>query len=39
MMVFSLVLLLVPFIPGLRCLPRRLGVHSLIRCEHYRQPR
>jgi hypothetical protein len=37
MMVLSLLLLLVPFIPGLRSLPRYLGVHRLIWRNHYRQ--
>jgi hypothetical protein len=36
MMVLSAALVLVPFIPGLRALPRRLGVHRLIWREHYR---
>jgi hypothetical protein len=36
MMVLSLALVLVPFIPGLRSLPRRLGVHRLIWRDHYR---
>ncbi|HKT02119.1 MAG TPA: hypothetical protein VJT31_21535 [Rugosimonospora sp.] len=35
MMVLSLVLILVPFIPGLRSLPRHLGVHRLIWRDHY----
>ncbi len=36
MMLLSLVLILVPFIPGLRSLPRHLGVHRLIWRDHYR---
>ena len=36
MMVLSLALILVPFIPGLRKLPRYLGIHRLIWREHYR---
>jgi hypothetical protein len=36
MMLLSLALILVPFIPGLRALPRRLGVHRLIWRDHYR---
>lgn len=36
MMVLSAGLVLVPFIPGLRALPRRLGVYRLIWREHYR---
>jgi hypothetical protein len=36
MMVLSAALVLVPFIPGLRSLPRHLGVHRLIWREHYR---
>jgi len=41
MLVLSLVLILVPFIPGLRSLPRYLGVHKVIWRNHYRaaQPR
>jgi hypothetical protein len=39
MMVLSLVLILVPFIPGLRSLPRHLGVHRLIWRDHYRTHR
>ncbi len=39
MMVLSLVLVLVPVIPGLRALPRRLGVYRLIWRDHYRQRR
>jgi hypothetical protein len=38
MMALSLVLVLVPFIPGLRSLPRVLRVHRLIWREHYRRP-
>jgi hypothetical protein len=37
MMVLSLVLVCVPFIPGLRSLPRYLGVHRLIWRDHYRR--
>jgi hypothetical protein len=36
MMLLSLALVLVPFIPGLRSLPRRLGIYRLIWREHYR---
>jgi len=36
MMLLSAVLVMVPFIPGLRALPRRLGVYRLIWREHYR---
>ncbi|HEU0240340.1 MAG TPA: hypothetical protein VFR11_13835 [Micromonosporaceae bacterium] len=36
MMVLSAALVLLPFIPGLRALPRRLGVYRLIWREHYR---
>ena len=36
MMLLSLGLVLVPFIPGLRSLPRRLGIYRLIWREHYR---
>jgi hypothetical protein len=36
MMVLSAGLVLLPFIPGLRAVPRRLGVHRLIWREHYR---
>jgi hypothetical protein len=39
MMVLSLALVLVPFIPGLRSLPRHLGVHRLIWRDHYRNNR
>jgi hypothetical protein len=39
MMLLSAVLVLVPFIPGLRALPRRLGVYRLIWREHYRNTR
>lgn len=41
MMLLSAALVAVPFIPGLRALPRHLGVHRLIWREHYRthQPR
>jgi hypothetical protein len=37
MMVLSLVFICVPFIPGLRSLPRHLGVHRLIWRDHYRR--
>jgi hypothetical protein len=37
MMVLSGLLLFLPFIPGLRSLPRRLGLYKLIWREHYRQ--
>jgi hypothetical protein len=37
MMVLTLALICVPFIPGLRSLPRRLGVYRLIWREHYRR--
>ena len=36
MMILSAGLVLVPFIPGVRSLPRHLGVHRLIWREHYR---
>jgi hypothetical protein len=36
MSVAAAVLLLLPFIPGLRSLPRRLGVYRLIWRQHYR---
>jgi hypothetical protein len=36
MMLLSAVLVLVPFIPGLRALPRRLGVYRLVWRDHYR---
>lgn len=36
MMVLSLGLVLVPFIPGLRALPRRLGVYRLVWRDYYR---
>jgi hypothetical protein len=39
MMLLSLALILVPFIPGLRSLPRKLGVHRIIWREHYREIR
>lgn len=39
MMVLSGLLLFVPFLPGLRSLPRRLRVYRLIWREHYRSPR
>jgi hypothetical protein len=37
MMVLSLGLIVLPFIPGLRSLPRKLGVHRLIWRDHYRK--
>ena len=37
MMVLSLAFICVPFIPGLRSLPRHLGVHRLIWRDHYRR--
>jgi len=37
MMVLSLGLIAVPFIPGIRSLPRKLGVHRLIWRDHYRK--
>lgn len=37
MMLLSLALLLVPVIPGLRSLPRRLGVHRLIWRQYWRE--
>jgi hypothetical protein len=37
MMVLSAGLVLIPFIPGLRSLPRRLGVYRLIWRDHYRR--
>jgi hypothetical protein len=37
MMVLSLAFICVPFIPGLRSLPRYLGVHRLIWRDHYRR--
>jgi hypothetical protein len=39
MMLLSLVLVFVPVIPGLRALPRRLGVHRLIWRDHDRRGR
>jgi hypothetical protein len=36
MAVLSLAFICIPFIPGVRGLPRRLGVHKLIWREHYR---
>ena len=38
MMLLSAALVLVPFIPGLRALPRRLRVYRLIWRDHYRTP-
>jgi hypothetical protein len=37
MAVLSLAFVCIPFIPGLRSLPRRLGIHRLIWRQHYRQ--
>jgi hypothetical protein len=37
MMVLSLAFICIPFIPGLRELPRHLGVHRLIWRDHYRR--
>ena len=37
MMVLTLILLLVPFIPGLRSIPRKVKIYRLIWREHYRQ--
>lgn len=39
MMLLSLVLILVPFIPGLRSIPRLVPVYRLIWRQHYRQQR
>ena len=39
MAVLSLAFICIPFIPGLRGLPRRLGVHKLIWREHYHTQR
>jgi hypothetical protein len=39
MMLFSLVLILVPFIPGLRSIPRRVPVYKLIWRDYYRHAR
>jgi hypothetical protein len=39
MMVLSALLVLVPFIPGLRALPRYLGIHRLIWRDYYRSRR
>jgi hypothetical protein len=39
MMLLSLVLLLVPFIPGLRSIPRLIPIHRLIWRDHYRHER
>jgi hypothetical protein len=36
MMVLSVLLLLVPVIPGLRSIPRKLRIYRLIWREHYR---
>jgi hypothetical protein len=37
MMILSLAFICIPFIPGLRSLPRHLGVHRLIWRDHYRR--
>ena len=37
MMVLSLALLLVPFLPGVRSIPRLVGIHRLIWRQHYRE--
>lgn len=37
MLVLSLLLTLLPFIPGLRALPRKIPVHRLIWKDYYRQ--
>jgi len=37
MMVLSLAFICIPFIPGLRTLPRYLGVHRVIWRDHYRR--
>jgi hypothetical protein len=37
MMLLSLALICIPVIPGLRSLPRHLGVHRLIWRDHYRR--
>jgi len=37
MMVLSMAFIYIPFIPGLRSLPRHLGVHRLIWRDHYRR--
>ncbi|MCQ9166035.1 hypothetical protein [Arthrobacter sp. STN4] len=37
MLVLSLLLLLLPFIPGLRSLPRKIPVHRVIWKDYYRQ--
>lgn len=39
MMLLSLLLICVPFIPGLRSLPRYLGVHKIIWRDYYRRAR
>jgi hypothetical protein len=39
MMVLSALLVLVPFIPGLRSLPRWIPVHRLVWREYYRRDR
>jgi hypothetical protein len=36
MMALTLLLALVPFIPGLRSIPRRIGIYRLIWRHHYR---
>ncbi len=37
MMILSLAFICIPFIPGIRSLPRHLGVHRLIWRDHYRR--
>ena len=37
MLLLSLAFICIPFIPGLRGLPRHLGVHRLIWRDHYRR--
>jgi hypothetical protein len=37
MAALSLAFICIPFIPGLRSLPRHLGVHRLIWRDHYRR--
>ena len=39
MVVLSAALVLVPFIPGLRDLPRRIPIYKLIWRDHYRMQR
>jgi hypothetical protein len=38
MMVLTLALALVPFIPGIRSIPRWVGLHRLIWRDYYRRP-